>query len=197
MYNNKPIGFAITGASGIIYGLRTIEEILKSGYDIYLTVSDTGKIVLKQELNIDITDNPSTFFKNYFKSNNISYYSPDDFFSPLASGSSHIEAMLIIPCSMKTVAAIASGNTQNLIERASDVSLKEGRKLILVPRETPLNQTHLANLLKLAQMGVHIVPAMPGFYNHPQKIEDLVNFIVARILNLLKIEHNLVIPWGK
>ncbi len=192
----KLIGFAMTGASGVIYGLRTIEEILKQGYSILLTISECGKIVLKQETGIEITGNAEHFFQNYFKSKNINYYAHNDFFSPLASGSANLEAMLIVPCSMKTIAGIASGYAQNLIERACDVSLKEGRKLIVVPRETPLNQIHLANLLKLAQMGVHIVPPMPAFYNHPKKIEDFVDFMVARILNLLNIENNLLEPWG-
>ena len=190
------LGFAITGASGVIYGIRTIEEIIKANKSIYLTISECGRIVLKQELDIDITDNPEEFFRNYFNTSKIHYYSPDDFFSPLASGSAKIESMLIIPCSMRTVAAIASGYTQNLIERAADVSIKEGRKVIIVPRETPLNQVHLANLLKLAQIGVHIIPAMPGFYNRPERIDDLIDFIVARVLNILNIEHTLLKPWG-
>jgi len=187
---------AITGASGSIYGVRLIEVLLPHSDELNLLSSNNGKSVLKEELNLNWQGNEAEInqkVRKYFndQAEKIKYYHQDNFFSPLASGSSRNEAMIVIPCSMGSLARISQGYSANLIERAADVIIKERRKLILVPRETPLSQIHLANMLKLSQIGVDIVPAMPAFYNRPETIDDLVNFVVARVLDLLEIPPHL------
>jgi len=121
----------------------------------------------------------------------------EEWFAPLASGSNPADAMVVCPCTMGTLAAIAAGLSQNLIERAADVAIKEGRKLVLVPRETPFSAIHLENMLKLARLGVVILPPSPGFYNHPQTVADLVDFVVARVLDQLRVPHRLMQRWGE
>ncbi len=191
---------AITGASGVVYGMRLVEVLLEKKIPLYLTVSAGGAVVLKEEMDLDLGRRESweDGLTKYFGSSSrrlIHYLDERDLAAPISSGSHKIRGMIICPCSMSTLSGIACGSSSNLIERGADVSLKEGRKLILVPRETPLSAIHLENMLKLARLGVHIVPAAPGFYHRPQKVEQMVDFIVGRVMDLLGVEHNLFKRW--
>ena len=193
---------AISGASGAAYGLRLVEVLLTAGVRVYLLISDAARVVCREELSLDLPDTAEAvtrFLNERFGADPdlLSVYAQDDWLSPVASGSNAAQAMVVCPCSGGTLAAIAHGLSENLIERAADVMLKEGLKLILVPRESPVSTIHLENMLKLAQMGVCILPASPGFYHHPQKIEDLVDFIVARILDQLGLPNRIVRRWGE
>lgn len=182
---------AITGASGSIYGVRLVETLLEKGHYVYLLISDAGKIVMEEEL-------PQVWAMEqgvWSHPEQVEFVDCHDLTHSIASGSTQIEAMVVAPCSMNTLAHIAHGTTANLIHRAADVTMKERRALILVPRETPLSPIHLKNMLSLAELGVHILPAMPGFYSHPKTVDDLADFIVGRILDLLKVEHNLYKRW--
>lgn len=176
---------AITGASGVVYGRRLL-EVLKGKIEVHLIISRAGEKLIEHELKTT---------KEELKDLADFMYDEDDLLSPLASGSFQADAMIIIPCSMKTVAGIASGYSENLILRAADVALKERRKLVLVPRETPLNSIHLHNLLKLSMQGVVIIPAMPAFYHMPKKVSDLVDFIVGKVLDSLGVGHKLFNRW--
>lgn len=191
---------AITGASGGIYGIRLVESLLPHCNELTLLMSDNAKLILQEESNLDWTGSEAEIeqkIRAHFKdkTNKIRYFDNRNFLVPSASGSSRNEAMVIVPCSVGTLSRIAQGNSNSLIERAADVILKEGKKLILVPRETPLNQIHLQNMLKLAQMGVQIVPACPGFYHQPKTIDDLVNFVVGKTLDNLGIQNTLYKRW--
>jgi 4-hydroxy-3-polyprenylbenzoate decarboxylase len=177
---------AITGASGAGYAKRLLRAIPLDKYDVYLVSSEAGRVVYKYETGMALNNDLPP---------EVRVYGESDFTAPMASGSFPCAAMVIVPCTMGTLGAIAAGLSQNLIHRAADVCLKERRPLILVPRETPLNRVHLANMLKAAEAGAIILPAMPGFYHKPSGIEDIVDFVVARILDQLGIEHNLVKPW--
>ena len=171
----------ISGASGVIYSLKLLEEIKKlDQIETHLVITQAAKKTIKTE---GFKLNKITALSNY-------YYDNNNFTTPITSGSYKTDGMIIIPCSMKTIAGIASGFSDNLLLRAADVILKEGRKLILVPRETPLNPIHLENMLKLAKIGVTILAAMPAFYHQPKTIDDLASYIVSKVLDLLKIEHN-------
>ncbi|MBU2461405.1 UbiX family flavin prenyltransferase [bacterium] len=167
----------ISGASGVLYGKRLI-ELLTEENEVFLLITDTAKDIFKQELDIDAN--------NYFADRkNIHYLDYHNFNTPLASGTFGIDGMVVVPCSMGTLSAIATGASNNLLERAADVALKERRRLILVPRETPLSEIHLINMLTLRRMGADILPAMPYFYNKPQSIADLVDSLVKRVLQVL------------
>lgn len=187
----KEIGVGISGASGVIYARDFINMILdqQSQLKIHLTVSAIAKNIIESELEIGdlfIEENLSQFLDNDpEKINRVSLWDEEDFDSPLATGSSDIDAMVVVPCSMKTLSDIANGHAEKLIARAADVCIKEQRKVILVPRETPLNSIHLENMLKLSRIGVSIVPPAPGFYQNPQTIDDLINFISKKIIKLL------------
>jgi 4-hydroxy-3-polyprenylbenzoate decarboxylase len=178
---------AITGASGVVYGKRLLEALREKKVETHLVVSKAAEKVIAHEL--ETTKKELKKLANYA-------YDVEDMTAPIVSGSFQTDGMIIIPCSMKTLAGIAHGYSENLILRAADVTLKEKRKLILVPRETPLNMVHLRNMLDLASQGVSIVPAMPAYYHKPKKIEDLVDFVVGRVLNLLGIEHRLFESWS-
>jgi len=177
---------AITGCSGVIYGVRLLEACRKLGIETDLIVSQAAEKLLELELDKTIKDIRKLATRNY---------SQDDLAAPLASGSVKTDGMVIAPCSMKTLGAIASGIADNLITRAADVTLKEGRPLVLVPRETPLNLIHLENMVKLKRAGATILPAMPGFYHKPKEILELIDFIVGRILDVLGVEHKLYRRW--
>jgi len=177
---------AITGASGAIYAKRLLDVLTESRVRVHLIVSDAGKKILSLELGLKIDDLLHEL---------VTLYDYEDFSARIASGSFLTEGMIIVPCSMGTLGAIAQGISMNLIHRCADVCIKEGKKLILVPRETPLNSIHLENMLKLSRLGVTLLPAMPGFYNKPKTVEDIADFIVARILNQLRIPQNLIKPW--
>ncbi|MDX2494468.1 MAG: flavin prenyltransferase UbiX [Desulfuromusa sp.] len=196
----KNIIVGITGASGSIYGLRLIEELLRAEMQVTVLLTNAGRQVLAFETGLKVSENPqkgSQQLKEYFKADdNLTYYALSDFFAPVASGSSAPEAVVVCPCSMGTVGRIAAGLSDNLLERVADVALKENKKLLLVPRETPFNQIHLENLLRLSKAGAQILPAMPGFYQQPETVADLVNFVVGKVLDSLGIEHRLFKRWG-
>lgn len=179
---------AVTGASGAIYAKTLIEHLYKKGISVQCLVSSVGEKVWKWEIGRSISE---------MLPPEIAFYAEDDWQVPVASGSVKADAMIIIPCSMGTLAAVAQGLARNIIHRAADVMLKEKRPLILVPRETPLNTIHLENMLRLARAGATILPAMPGFYHRPEKIQDMVDFVVGRVLAHLGIEHELIKPWGE
>jgi 4-hydroxy-3-polyprenylbenzoate decarboxylase len=176
----------ISGASGTIYGYRLTEVLYQSGHEVHAVVSDHGWEVLKYECGI---------FAEHLKASTSYLYNINNIAASIASGSFKTDAMVIVPCSMKTLGSIACGIADNLLCRAADVTLKEGRKLILVPRETPLNALHLANMLKLAQLGVRILPASPGFYHKPQSINALVDMMVGKICDSIGVEHDLFPRW--
>ena len=201
MTQHKTIAVALTGASGMPYGIRLVECLLQSGVRVQLLYSQVAQIVAKQEMDLALPARAAELqaeFSRRFgaRPGQLEVYGREEWFAPLASGSSPPDAMVICPCSMGTLAAVAAGLAQNLIERAADVVLKEGRKLVLVPRETPFSAIHLENMLKLARAGAVILPPNPGFYNHPQSVQDLVDFVVARVLDQIGIEHQLMRRWG-
>jgi flavin prenyltransferase len=177
---------AITGASGAAYARLLLHALSQENIHIHLVASQAGKLVYGLEIGTPLEDDLPP---------GISVYNENDFTAPFASGSFPSQGMVIVPCTMGTLAAVANGISQNLIHRAADVCLKERRRLVLVPRETPLNVIHLQNMLTLSQVGAVILPAMPGFYHQPRKVDDLVRFIVARILEQLHVPQNLLPPW--
>lgn len=184
------------------YGVRLLECLLKAGVSVYLLVSAAAQIVAKQELDLSLPGRAgeleALLTQQYAaRPGQLRVFGREEWFAPVASGSNPADAMVVCPCTMGTLAAIAQGLSDNLIERAADVSIKEQRKLILVPRETPYSAVHLENMLKLARLGVVILPPNPGFYHHPQTMEDLVDFVVARILDQLRIPHQLMARWGQ
>lgn len=187
----------ITGASGSIYGIRLTEVLLSLGYTVHLVISNAGWRVLKEEMDWEAS-NREEMLEQYFStwSAQLVYHSFADIGATIASGSFRVKAMIIVPCSMGTLANIAGGMSANLMTRAADVVLKEERKLVIVPRETPLQAIHLENMLKLARMGVSIVPAMPAFYYRPKTLDDTVDFMVGKVLDILDIEHQLFERWG-
>ena len=192
---------AITGASGAPYALRLLQVLLQKGHNIYLTISGDGIKILGEETGVFLKGSENDIqyaFERQFdvKEGQIRYFDEDTMYAPIASGSTRVDAMVVVPCSMKALSSIANGFASNLIERAADVTIKERRKLILVPRETPLSAIHLRNMLALAELGCHIIPAMPAFYHHPKGLPDLVDFMVGRILDTLGIENELAPRWG-
>jgi 4-hydroxy-3-polyprenylbenzoate decarboxylase len=196
---NKKIIVAICGASGSIYGIRLLKALLNKRVEIHLIISKSGMKVLEHETGYR-DESFSSFLKDkgvvIHNDADLNIYEQDDFFAPPASGSFRNDGMVIAPCSMKTLAAIASGMADNLIHRAADVSLKEKRPLILLPRETPLSIIHLKNMYVAAKAGATIMPPSPSFYSNPKNISDLVDSVIARVLDHLKIEHDLVKEWG-
>lgn len=188
----KKIVVGITGASGSIYAIRLIEELLKKEIFVHIICTETGKKVMKFEANIDIDEWTRELKETY---THVKLEDINNLFSGVASGSFKFDAMIILPCSMGTLAEISMGLAKNLLCRAADVALKEHRKLIIVPRETPFNAIHLENLLKLSRLGVTILPAMPGFYHKPQSMDDLINFVVGKILDSISIENTLFEKW--
>jgi len=192
---------AMTGASGAAYGLRLIQKLLSQSVFVHLLLSDAARIVLKQECDLDLSESQNETVQQLAEhlqvdAKYLQSYGVKDWFSPAASGSAGIRRMVVVPCSMGTLAGIANGISDQLIERAADVMLKERGKLIMVPRETPLSAIHLEHMLKLSRLGVDIIPAMPGFYHRPNSIEDLIDFVVERILDHLDIENTEAKRWG-
>jgi flavin prenyltransferase len=197
----KRITLALTGASGMAYGLRLLECLLRAGCAVDLLLSQAARIVARQELDLQLpAGNPQLveFFNQRFSghSGKLAAYGKEEWFAPAASGSNPADAMVICPCTMGSLAAIAHGLADNLIERAADVILKEKRPLILVARETPFSLIHLRNMTALAEAGATILPANPGFYHRPHNVDQVIDFIVARVLDQLGIPHDLMPRWG-
>lgn len=198
---DKAITLAFTGASGAPYGMRLLECLLAQDYTVYLLISSAARVVLATEHDIKLPSGPDAAHKALTehlscKPEKLIVCGKEDWFSPVASGSAAPKQMIVCPCSAGSVAAIAHGMSDNLIERAADVVIKEKGQLLLVVRETPFSTIHLENMHKLSQMGVTIMPAAPGFYHQPKSIEDLLDFIVARVLDHMGLEQNLVPRWG-
>jgi len=198
----KTICLALTGASGLPYGLRLLECLLAAGCRVQLLYSQAAQVVARQELDLELPSRPEAAGELLLARypglpGELKVYGREEWFAPVASGSNPPEAMVVCPCTMGTLAAIAQGLADNLIERAADVVLKEGRRLILVPRETPFSVIHLENMLRLARAGAVILPPSPGFYHHPQSVGDLVDFVVARVLDQLAVPHQLMDRWGE
>jgi 4-hydroxy-3-polyprenylbenzoate decarboxylase len=199
---NKTIAVAFTGASGMPYGMRLVECLLGGGVRVQLLCSPAAQVVAQQEMSLKLPSRPADLEADLSARFNappglLRAYGMQEWFAPLASGSSPPDAYVICPCTMGTLAKIAAGMADDLISRAADVVLKEGRKLILVPRETPFSVIHLENMLRLARAGAVILPPNPGFYHHPAAVADLVDFVVARILDQLGVPHALMPRWGE
>lgn len=197
----KSVTLAFTGASGAPYGLRLLQCLLAADYKVFLLISSAARVVLATEQNLQLPaapDKAKAFLVEYLQcdAEKLIVCGKEEWFSPVASGSAAPKQMVICPCSAGSVAAIAHGMSDNLIERAADVVIKERGQLLLVVRETPFSTIHLENMHKLSQLGVTIMPAAPGFYHQPKSIDDLVDFMVARILDHLGIEQQLMTPWG-
>ena len=198
--NRKHIVVAMTGATGAIYFMRTLRALLMDGHRVDLIISNYGNFTLKEET--DFGEFKGSFAEYFFhkygdevKRGELVQHNYKDLAAPLASGSGIGDGMVIVPCTMKTLAAVAHGYSSNLIERAADVVLKENRTLVIVPREAPLNLVHLKNMLAAAEAGARIVPASPAFYQHPRTFDDLGDFIASRILNLFEIRLSLYSEW--
>lgn len=217
--NHHPVVLAITGASGSAYAVRLAQVLLRQGRDLHLIVSDAGRQVARRELGVDYPPGSASeaewlaFFGECFQESpasewgfrpmaaidtksKVTIHSQKDYSAGIASGSFLTAGMVICPCSMGTLSSIACGASTNLIQRAADVHLKERRPLVLIPRETPLGLIALENMTKVTQAGATVMPAMPGFYQYPTQIGDLVDFVVARICDHLRVEHDLMPRWG-
>lgn len=202
MTDTKQIALAITGASGAPYAKRLLQVLLDAGMTVHLMISAAGRIVLADELDWKLPARASdikALLIDEFDciAEQLFVYGEQQWSSPLASGSHRVPTMIVCPCTMGTLSAIACGSSDNLINRAADVMLKEQRKLVLVPREAPFSAIHLENMLKLARLGVCILPPNPGFYFKPTEMRQLVDFVVARILDQANIEHTLMPRWGE
>ena len=202
MTNNKQIALALTGASGAPYSQRLLDVLLGQGITVHLMISAAARIVFADELDWKLPARASDVHKMLVKEfdcnpEHLKVYGEQQWSSPLASGSHKVSTMIVCPCTMGTLSSIAVGSSDNLINRAADVMIKEDRKLILVPREAPFSAIHLENMLKLARLGVCILPPNPGFYFKPTQLSEIVDFVVARILDQAKIEHKLQPVWGE
>ena len=202
MSATQTIAVALTGASGMPYGIRLIECLVAAHVQVQVVYSKVAQIVAKQEMGLTLPARAAeveTELCARFGAarGQLRVFGREEWFAPIASGSNPPDAMVVCPCSMGTLAGIAAGLAQDLIERAADVVLKEGRKLILVPRETPFSAIHLENMLRLTRAGALILPANPGFYHRPRTVEDLVDFVVARVLDQLSVAHELMARWGE
>ncbi|MBP6095849.1 MAG: UbiX family flavin prenyltransferase [Methyloversatilis sp.] len=198
---NLTILVALTGASGMPYGMRLIESLIGAGCRVWVIYSQVAQIVARQEIDLLLPGNPTQAARELTarfdaQPGQLEVFGREDWNCPPASGSNPPDAMVVCPCSMGTLAAIAHGLASSLIERAADVVMKERRQLILVPRETPFSTLHLENMLSLSRNGAVILPPSPGFYHHPGEIGDLVDFVVARVLDQLRVPHRLVPRWG-
>lgn len=197
----KTIALGISGASGVQYAFRLLECLLADGHRVYLMISRAAQVVIGMETELSLPGRNSDICRALAerygcRDEQLSVFGEDEWTAPVASGSNDVGAMVVCPCSMGALSAIACGASNNLQERAADVMLKERKKLVLVPRETPYSVIHLENMLKLSRMGAVIVDANPGFYNRPESIDDLVDFVVAKILDQLGIAHSIQPRWG-
>ena len=198
----KTVTLMITGASGALYALRTLEELVKSNVKIYLLLSRPGRLVVNMETDHNLPSRAkeiSDYFTQLYqaKEGQITAFEREQWMAPIASGSGVADVTIICPCTTGTLSSVAMGSSRNLLERAADVALKERKTLIMVVRETPLSEIHLNNMLTLTRMGAIIMPANPGFYNQPESIDDLVDFMVARILDHAGIKQQLLPIWGE
>ena len=193
----KRLIVGITGASAGVYGVRLLQVLTKQAdIEIHLTISSSGARALSEELQLEIDlDNFELESLIGVSSPRVIYHHESDIAAPIASGSFRTEGMVVVPCSMGSLASIAGGMSRNLIQRAADVCIKENRKLVVVPRETPLSPIHLENMLKLSRLGVCVLPAMPGFYHYPKDVDDLLNFVVTKILDQFGIDTGLIRRW--
>jgi len=191
---------ALSGASGSIYGLRLAGELCRAGVELTVTATPSGQLVCREETGLDLSGDTSAAgerLREYLgQGDGLRLVAPDDLFFSSASGSAAPDAMIVAPCSMGTLARIAAGISGNLVERSADVMLKELRPLLLVPRETPFSEIHLENMLRLSRAGARIIPAMPAFYHRPESVDDLVDFVVGKILDQLGIGNDLYRRWG-
>lgn len=202
MNKDKPVILAITAASGAIYGIKLLEHFLKEDYKVELIISPNAYYVIKHELNLElkhdsqyIKDSILSFINLFDKNKNLKVLLNDELWASVASGSYQTSGMIIAPCTMSTLASISAGFAENLITRAADVIIKERRKLIVVPRETPLSSIHLENMLKLSNLGARIVPPIVGFYGKIQTVEDSINFVVGKILDACDVPNELYKRW--
>ncbi len=198
----RPIALAMTGASGAQYGLRLLESLIRAGESVYLMISAPGQVVISMETDMKLPGRPAEIARvlseRYAATpGQLQVFGREEWTAPVASGSSVPRAMVVCPCTSGTLSSIACGASNNLIDRAADVVIKEGKKLILVPREAPFSAIHLENMLKLARLGVVIMPPNPGFYHCPKSVDELVDFVVARILDQLDVAHDLSQRWGE
>lgn len=196
MAADRPIVVAITGASGALYAIRLLEQLIAARRGVQLIVSEHGLRLLTTECDVDSVAALRNAVGTFGWDQHVTPYDDHDRGAAPASGSALNAGMVICPCSMGTLSAIAVGASRSLIERAADVALKERRKLVLVPRESPLSAIHLENMLRVTRAGAVVLPAAPGFYHRPREISDLVDFVVARVLDQLGVEHELVRRWG-
>ncbi len=202
MEKTESITLAVTGASGVQYGLRLLEQLLKQGIRVDLMFSQAARVVIGMETALKLPARPAEgerYLNSHFgtQPGQLHVYGEKQWTAPMASGSGANKTMLVCPCTTGTLAAAATGQSRSLIERAIDVTLKERKKLILVVRETPFSEIHLENMLRLSRMGAVVMPANPGFYHHPKSVDDLVDFMVARILDQLEIPHTIMPCWGE
>ena len=200
--SQKIIALGITGASGVQYSFRLLEQLINADCTVYLMISKAAQVVIGMETDLALPGRVSEiqkFLSEKYQAaeTQLQVFGEDEWTAPVASGSNNVNAMVVCPCSMGALSAIACGASNNLLERAADVILKERKKLIIVPRETPYSDIHLENMLKLSRMDAVIVDANPGFYNQAKSIDDLVDFVVAKILDQLKVEHELQPKWGE
>lgn len=196
------ISIAITGASGVQYSLRLIEVLLSYGYPLNIVISKAALLVFAMEMDVQLGNQPQVQKERLLSlvkcedSSLVEVYGVEDWSSPMASGSNTSRAMVIVPATTGTLSAVATAQSNNLIERGADVMLKERKPLVIVLRETPLNSIHIKNMLTLTEAGAIVMPANPGFYHMPKTVGDIIDFMVARILDQLNIEHNLMDKWG-
>ncbi len=198
----RTVAVALTGASGMAYGLRLVHCLLQADVRVWLLYSQAAQIVARQELDLALPSRPAELADDLSarygaRAGQLQAFGREEWFAPPASGSNPPDAMVVCPCSMGSLAAIAAGMADNLIERAADVVLKEGRKLVLVPRETPFSAIHLENMLRLTRAGAVVLPANPGFYHRPQTVDAVIDFVVARILDQVGVPHHLMARWGE
>lgn len=195
----RPFIVAISGASGAVYGLRLVKELLNLSEDVCLCVTGTAFSIIEHETGISLQGDSDSEteerLREHFASGGIRFFSEYNLAAPVSSGSFLTAGMFVVPCSMKTLAGIACGYAGTLIERAADVVLKEGRKLVLSPREMPFSAIHLENMLRLARMGATIAPPVPAFYHKPKDMDDIVDFVVGKILDSAGISHSLFTRW--
>lgn len=191
----KRFVLALTGASGTPFGVRLLEELLKTA-EVHLIISSNTFPIIRDETGLDLSGDTQAALRQRFGTDRLFFHEDVHMEAPVASGSFTTDGMLVVPCSMKTLAGIAGGYANNLIERAADVTIKEGRQLLLSPREMPFSALHLENMLKLARLGVVIAPPVPAFYHTPRSLEDMVDFIVGKVLDRFGVEHKLFKRWG-